>query len=206
MQAPKGRAVRGSGGILPQKSLKSWSFKMPFLVFWEQNFCLKSSLNQLWFLCKIFLCGASCMSIRFYLFLCVSKVFWCIRFCYVYPDTGMCSCIVSYEFISKSWFSLSQLHNMVRIQDIQAKLGWLHSLWFNLILSKERKKTVYTLKAFSRILQFSCMLPMFLVESIPKQKLLKGLHATTETMQLSETSVVCRPHALIVLVIHLSHH
>ena len=110
------------------------------------------------------------------------------------------------EQILKSWFSLSWLHNMVRIQDIQAKLGWLHSLWFNLILSKERKKTVYTLKAFSRILQFSCMLPMFLVESIPKQKLLKGLHATTETMQLSETSVVCRPHALIVLVIHLSHH
>ena len=46
----------------------------------------------------------------------------------------------------------------------------------------------------------------FLVESIPKRKLLKGLHATTETMQLSETSVVCRPHALIVWVIHLSPH
>ena len=33
------------------------------------------------------------MSIRFHLFLSVFKVFWCIRFCYVYPDTGMCSCI-----------------------------------------------------------------------------------------------------------------
>ena len=130
MQAPKGRAARGSGGILPQKSLKSWSFEMPFLVFWEHNFCLKSSLNQLWFLCKIFICGASCLSIRFHLFLSVFKVFWCIRFCYVYPDTGMCSCISIIrihfkilEQISKSWFFLSGLHNMVRIQDIQAKLG-----------------------------------------------------------------------------------
>ena len=32
----------------------------------------------------------------------------------------------------------------------------------------------------------------FLVESIPKQKLLKGLNAATETMKLSETSIVCR--------------
>ena len=103
MQAPKGRAVRESGGILPQKSFKSWSFEMPFLVFWEHNFCLKSSLNQLWFLCKIFICGASFMSIRFHLFLSVFKVFWCIRFCYVYPDTGMCSCISIIRILSKYW-------------------------------------------------------------------------------------------------------
>lgn len=33
MRAPKGRAARGFGGILPQKSLKSWSSEMPFASF-----------------------------------------------------------------------------------------------------------------------------------------------------------------------------
>ena len=33
IRAPKGRAARGFGGILPQKSLKSWSSEMPFASF-----------------------------------------------------------------------------------------------------------------------------------------------------------------------------
>ena len=40
----------GSGGMLPQKDLKFWSFEQPFLVFWEYNFSLKCSLNRLSFL------------------------------------------------------------------------------------------------------------------------------------------------------------
>ena len=33
IRAPKGQAARGFGGILPQKSLKSWSSEMPFASF-----------------------------------------------------------------------------------------------------------------------------------------------------------------------------
>lgn len=73
----------------------------------------------------------------------------------------------------KSGFFLSRLHNMVRIRDIQAQLGWLDSLWFNTILSKERKKTVYTLKAFYRILQFSCTLPTFFSWVNPQTEVVK---------------------------------
>ena len=106
----------------------------------------------------------------------------------------------------KMGFFLSRLHNMVRIRDIQAKLVWLDSLWFNTILSKERKKTVYALKAFSRILQFSCVLPTFFSWVNPETEVIKSATcATTKTMKLSETSIVCRA-SYIVWVIHLSHH
>ena len=37
--------------MLPQKDLKSWSSEITFLVFWEDNFWLKCSLNWLSFLC-----------------------------------------------------------------------------------------------------------------------------------------------------------
>ena len=36
--------------MLPQKILKSWCSETPFLVFWEDKFCPKCSLNQLSFL------------------------------------------------------------------------------------------------------------------------------------------------------------
>ena len=42
---------RRSEAMLLQKNLKSWSAEMPFLVFWEDNFKLKCSLNRLSFIC-----------------------------------------------------------------------------------------------------------------------------------------------------------
>ena len=47
----RGQPLGGSGGMLPQKIWKSWCSETPFLVFWEDNFCPKCSLNQLSFLC-----------------------------------------------------------------------------------------------------------------------------------------------------------
>ena len=49
--ALKRRATWGGWGILPQKILKFWCSETPFLVFWEDKFWLKCSLNRLSFLC-----------------------------------------------------------------------------------------------------------------------------------------------------------
>ena len=46
----RGQPLEGSGGMLPQKILKSWCSETPFLVFWEDKFFPKCSLNQLSFL------------------------------------------------------------------------------------------------------------------------------------------------------------
>ena len=51
----KGPTTKRSGGILSQKILKSWSSETPFLVFWEDKFCPKCSLNRLSFLCLFLL-------------------------------------------------------------------------------------------------------------------------------------------------------
>ena len=51
----RGQPLGGSGGMLPQKILKSCCSEMPFLVFWENKFCSKCSLIQLSFLCLFLL-------------------------------------------------------------------------------------------------------------------------------------------------------
>ena len=47
--------------------LKSWCSEMPFLVFWENNFCLKYLLNQLPFLCLFLFARCQVQVIFFYI-------------------------------------------------------------------------------------------------------------------------------------------
>ena len=62
----RGKPLGGFRQILPQKILKSWCSEMPFLDFWEDNFCLKCLLNQLSFFLLIFICVALCTITWFY--------------------------------------------------------------------------------------------------------------------------------------------
>ena len=128
MWAPKGRAARGFGGILPQKSLKSWSSEMPFasflrakllskkltklIVIFMQNFYLRGFLYE-YLILFIF--------VRFLKFLVYPfslRILWYV-FLYEYHTNHF----KIFEQISKLGFFLSRLHNMVGIWDIQAKLG-----------------------------------------------------------------------------------
>ena len=55
-RALKGPTTRGVWGHAPPAEiLKSWCSETPFLVFWEDKFCPKCSLNQLSFLCLFLL-------------------------------------------------------------------------------------------------------------------------------------------------------
>ena len=65
-RAPPG----GSGGMLPQKILKSWCSETSFLVFWEDKFCKNCSLNQLSFLCLFSVGVTSRKSSRLYFIFC----------------------------------------------------------------------------------------------------------------------------------------
>ena len=51
----RGQPLGRSGGMLPQKILKSWCSETPFLVSQEDKFCPKCSLIQLSFLCLFLL-------------------------------------------------------------------------------------------------------------------------------------------------------
>ena len=70
----------GCGGMLPHKILKSWCSEMPFLVFWEDDFCLKCLLNI--FDCHFYaisICLAFCTRTWYIVILCsvlCFKVFW----------------------------------------------------------------------------------------------------------------------------------
>ena len=73
----RGQPLGGSGGMLPQKTLKSWSSETPFLVFWEDKFCPKCSLNQLSFLCLFLLAWLRVEEVNFILyFVRFLKLFW----------------------------------------------------------------------------------------------------------------------------------
>ena len=64
----RGQPLGGSGGMLPQKILKSWCSETPFLVFWEDKFCPKCSLNQLSFLCLFLLAWLRVEVVNFILY------------------------------------------------------------------------------------------------------------------------------------------
>ena len=63
-----GQPLGGSGGMLPQKILKSWCSETPFLAFWEDKFCPKCSLNQLSFLCLFLLAWLGVEVVNFILY------------------------------------------------------------------------------------------------------------------------------------------
>ena len=64
-----------SGGMLPQKILKSWCSEM--LAFWEWPFLSKMFTNLIAILMLIFICLASHKSTQFYLIFCVAYLsFW----------------------------------------------------------------------------------------------------------------------------------
>ena len=67
-RAVKGQPVGGSGGMLPQRILKSWCSETSFLVFWEDKFCPKCSLNQLSFLCLFLLAWLRVEVVNFILY------------------------------------------------------------------------------------------------------------------------------------------
>ena len=54
--------------MLPQKILKSLCSETPFLVFWEDKFCPKCSLNQLSFLCLFLLAWLRLEVVNFILY------------------------------------------------------------------------------------------------------------------------------------------
>ena len=64
----RGQPLGGSGGMVPQKILKSWCSEMPFLVFWEDKFCPKCSLSQLSFLCLFLLAWLRVEVVNFILY------------------------------------------------------------------------------------------------------------------------------------------
>ena len=64
----RGQPLGRSGGMLPQKILKSWCSETPFLVFWEDKFCPKCSLNQLSFLCLFLLAWLRVEVVNFILY------------------------------------------------------------------------------------------------------------------------------------------
>ena len=93
----RGQPLGGSGGMLPQKILKSWCSEMPFLVFWENKFCSKCSLIQLSFLCLFLLAWLREEVVDFILYKLCS--FWN---CSGYHFQLSILCVVSlYEFIGK---------------------------------------------------------------------------------------------------------
>jgi len=176
---------RGLGACFPQKSLKSWSSEMPFLVFWEQNFCLKCSLNRLWFLC-IFLFGWLLIQVFDFIYFCaVFKVFQCISFHYMFSDMFSFISIIRIHFkmseqISK--FFLSWLNNMVKIRDFQANSReslWNWDVWTVCKLiqyyQKKGRREFILVKHSLEFYNFLVCCLRFLVEPIPKQKLFKGL-------------------------------
>ena len=64
----RGQPLGGSGGMLPQKILKSWCSETLFLVIWEDKFCPKGSLNQLSFLCLFLLAWLRVEVVNFILY------------------------------------------------------------------------------------------------------------------------------------------
>ena len=58
----RGEPLGGFRQILPQKILKPWYPEMPFLDFWEDNFCLKYLLYRLSFFC-LFLFAWLCVQL-----------------------------------------------------------------------------------------------------------------------------------------------
>ena len=73
----RGQSLGGSGGMIPQKILKSCCSETPFLEFWEDKFCPKCSLNQLSFLC-LFLLAWLCVEVVDFIlyFVRFLKLFW----------------------------------------------------------------------------------------------------------------------------------
>lgn len=114
-------------------------------------------------------------------FCAVFKVFWCISFRYVYPDT--CSCILSIirihfkilEQISKWDFSYPDCI-------IWSGFGIFKQNWYGWTVcdsiqyyQKKGRRQFTLLKHSLEFYNFLVCCLRFLVESIPKQKLLKGL-------------------------------
>ena len=131
----RGQPLGGSGGMLPQKILKSWCSETPFLVFWEDKFCQKCSLNQLSFLCLFLLAWLRVEVVNFILYkLCG---FWN---CSGYHFQLSTLCVVSLslkisERLSKSEIFLSRTHIdrdsgqfSSKIGRTPTRSGWLKSL------------------------------------------------------------------------------
>ena len=121
MQVPKERAT----------ILKSWCSEMPFLVFWENNFCLIYLLNRLPFLCLFLFARCQVQVILFY----ILRPFFMFSGYHVQLRTlwtlGVCIRIHLKipELMSKSGFFLSYWHIGL---DFQAKSGeyqWNQDGW-----------------------------------------------------------------------------
>ena len=113
----RGESLGGSGGILLQNVLKSWSSEMPFPVFWEGSFLSKVLAKSIVISMLIFLCVALRTNAWFHFIFCaVFEVFWTSE-SVKYTLDLLCSCIDIIKFsmeiserMLKSGFFLSWLH------------------------------------------------------------------------------------------------
>ena len=131
----RGEPLGGSGGILPHKNLqKSWSSKTPFLVCWEENFCLKCCLNWLSFLCLFFLHGFLYRYLIYFIFWMVFKVFWMSVWvsilCYVFLYNSQKNSLENITTeLCQNWDFSYPTRIFIGILDFQAKLGGSQRDW-----------------------------------------------------------------------------
>ena len=64
----QGPATRGFWGHAPPENFETWCSETPFLVFWEDKFCPKCSINQLSFLCLFLLAWLRVEVVNFILY------------------------------------------------------------------------------------------------------------------------------------------
>ena len=124
----KGWAAKGIWGHSPQKIWKIGSSEMPFLVFWEDNFCLRCSLNWLPFYASFYLPGFTYKySILFYIS-CGFKSFLDISFSWVY-SVGKIRTDVKIRIFPILIAYWSGFGIFKQNWENSTKLGWLDSLY-----------------------------------------------------------------------------
>ena len=162
----RGQPLGGSGGMLPQKILKSWCSETPFLVFWEDKFCPKCSLNQLSFLCLFLLAWLRVEVVNFILYkLCG---FWN---CSGYHFQLSILCVVSlYEYHKNSFenFRTVEIWNFPIPNSYWSGFGIFEQIRkdpYEIRMIKESSQTYYLLWPYlclTRLNEFRFFLTYFL--------------------------------------------